>query len=70
MGQSWNLRNCTFFFTFQARDVYLDIKNCALIACSLLQGYGSGGYALRIEGLKKVSLCMEHQIFLSCQYVL
>ena len=35
-------------------DVHLD--NHALIACSLLQGYGSGGYALRIEGLKKVSL--------------
>ena len=28
MGQSWNLRDCTFFFTFQARDVYLDIKLC------------------------------------------
>ena len=42
------------FFTFQG--MYIWILNRALIAYSLLQGYGSGGYALRIEGLKKVSL--------------
>ena len=32
------------------RNVHLDNH----MVCSLLQGYGSNGYALRIEGLKKV----------------